>query len=405
VTCFFNEELEDMPNIFITYRRVDSSATSELLHHRIAAAFPRSRVFIDIQDVPAGTDWRRLSKRVSNYDVVLVVIGPMWLPTLQECMADEAVDFVRLEVSEALRQNKRVIPILVDGAQLPAADELPPDIAALASLQSMPLRRDTREGDIGAIAAALQGRGVLVTIAASLRGRGVLDSIGKDIESPQGRRIETSRAEDSRQKPSSRDAPHHIERTVFISYRRSNVPWALAIFQNLTQRGYDVFFDFEGIGSGDFERVILENITTRAHFLILLTPSALERCDEPDDPLRREIETALDSRRNIIPLMLEGFDFRTPAIANRLTGKLATLKRYNALNVPADFFSEAMERLSTKHLNVPLPSVLHPIPKAAQRVVKDDQAAARAAPVVEKSELVAQQSFEQNFNAANPREN
>jgi hypothetical protein len=72
-----------------------------------------------------------------------------------------------------------------------------------------------------------------------------------------------------------------IEKTDFLSYRRANVPWALAIFQNLTQNGYDVFFDFHGIASGDFERVILANITARAHFLVPLTPSALERCGDP----------------------------------------------------------------------------------------------------------------------------
>jgi TIR domain-containing protein len=98
-----------------------------------------------------------------------------------------------------------------------------------------------------------------------------------------------------------------IEKTVFISYRRKNAPWALAIFQDLTHHGYDVFFDYHGIASGDFERVILGNIKARAHFLVVLTPSALERCDEPADWLRREIETALDIQRNIVPLMLEGF--------------------------------------------------------------------------------------------------
>ena len=45
-----------------------------------------------------------------------------------------------------------------------------------------------------------------------------------------------------------------IENTVFISYRRTNLPWALAIYQNLTQHGYDVFFDYESIRSGDFEQ-------------------------------------------------------------------------------------------------------------------------------------------------------
>jgi hypothetical protein len=56
-----------------------------------------------------------------------------------------------------------------------------------------------------------------------------------------------------------------IEKTVFISYRRTNFPWGLAIFQDLTHHGYDVFFDYTGIASGDFEKVILENIRARAH--------------------------------------------------------------------------------------------------------------------------------------------
>lgn len=74
-----------------------------------------------------------------------------------------------------------------------------------------------------------------------------------------------------------------VEKTVFISYRRTNVAWALAVFQHLTHHGFDVFFDYMGIASGDFEQVIIENIRSRAHFLVLLTPSALERCAEPGD--------------------------------------------------------------------------------------------------------------------------
>jgi TIR domain len=106
-----------------------------------------------------------------------------------------------------------------------------------------------------------------------------------------------------------------IERTVFISYRRATAQWAaLAIFQNLTQHDYDVFIDYEGIASGDFERIILENINARAHFLVLLTPTALERCSDPVDWMRREIEAAMDSRRNIVPVTLDGFDFGAPAI-------------------------------------------------------------------------------------------
>ncbi len=115
-----------------------------------------------------------------------------------------------------------------------------------------------------------------------------------------------------------------IEKTIFISYRRTNIPWALAIYQNLTMHGYDVLFDYQSIDSGNFEKVILENIKKRAHFLVILTPSALDKCNFPGDWLRREIEIAMDEERNIIPLMLDSFDFGSPVVVQALTGKLAT---------------------------------------------------------------------------------
>jgi len=191
-----------------------------------------------------------------------------------------------------------------------------------------------------------------------------------------------------------------IEKTVFLSSRHTNIPWALAIFQNLTQHGYDVFFDYNGIAGGDFERVILGNITARAHFLVLLTPSALERCDDPADWLRREIETALANQRNIVPLMLEGFDFGTPKIASQLTDKLAALKHYNGLSIPPEYFLEAMGRLRDKYLNVPLTAVMHPAFLSAQRAATEQKAAASAAPAVQEEELTAQQWFERGFAVA-----
>ncbi len=191
----------------------------------------------------------------------------------------------------------------------------------------------------------------------------------------------------------------HIEKTVFISYRRTNFSWALAIFQNLTQNGFDVFFDYTGINSGDFESVILENIKARAHFVVLLTPSALERCGEPGDWLRREIETALEVKRNIIPLMLENFDFGAPGIGSQLTGDLEALKSYNGLRVPPEYFFEAMGRLRDKYLSVPLDAVLHPASRSAKRAAVDQQAAAASAPPVQEKELTAGEWFERGLSA------
>ena len=194
-----------------------------------------------------------------------------------------------------------------------------------------------------------------------------------------------------------------VQKTVFISYRRTNLPWALNVFQYLTNKGYDVFFDYEGIGSGDFGAIILANVISRAHFLVLLTPSALEKCANPNDWLRQEIETAIDNKRNVVPLLFEGFDFDSPKIASELTGKLATLKGYNGLTLYAQYFIAAMERLCNQFLNVHLDAVPHPTP-VAQQAATEQKTAAEAAPPVQQQELTAQQYFERAYASSDPDE-
>lgn len=150
-----------------------------------------------------------------------------------------------------------------------------------------------------------------------------------------------------------------VEKTVFISYRRVDIFHALAIYHKLQGSGFDVFYDYQSIKSGSFEQIILKQIALRAHFLVLLTPQALKRCQEPDDWLRREIEYAIDLKRNVVPLLFDQFSFRDAQ--PYLTGKLALLSSYNALRIPADYFAEAMERLYNDFLNIPLELVPHPI--------------------------------------------
>ena len=172
-----------------------------------------------------------------------------------------------------------------------------------------------------------------------------------------------------------------IEKTVFISYRRKDISWALAVYQDLAHQGYDVFFDYTSIPSGDFEQIIISNIKARAHFVLILTPTALDRCSKPGDWLRREIETAIDEKRNVIPLFFNGFRFGTASVSKKLTGKLWNVSRYNGMNVHQDYFREAMERLRTQFLNVPLDAVLHPLSPEVQKMVKMEQLAANEAMV------------------------
>ena len=189
-----------------------------------------------------------------------------------------------------------------------------------------------------------------------------------------------------------------IEKTVFISYRRANLPWALAIYQDLTHHGYDVFFDYLSIDSGNFEKVILENIKARAHFLVILTPSALERCKEPGDWLRREIEAAIDEYRNIVPIMLESFDFGSPLVMQALNGKLFTLNTYNGLRVYSEYFFEAMEKLRNKYLNVNVRHISLPSLKGKSKEVSETQkTAANEASQVETGQLTTQEWVERGY--------
>lgn len=170
-----------------------------------------------------------------------------------------------------------------------------------------------------------------------------------------------------------------IEKTVFISYRRKDISWALAVYQYLTSQKYDVFFDYTHIPSGDFEQIIVSNIKARAHFVLILTPTALDRTSNSGDWLRREIETAIDEKRNIIPLFFDDFSFSSPNVKEKLTGKMADISRYNGLEIPSGFFIEAMERLRKRYINVPLDAVLHPISSKVKKVVNKEKANANNA--------------------------
>ncbi len=112
----------------------------------------------------------------------------------------------------------------------------------------------------------------------------------------------------------------------------------MLVYRHLSEIGFDVFFDFEGVSSGDFEQIIIGNIKARAHFLVILTPSALDRCNQPGDWLRREIETAIEEKRNIIPLFFDGFKFKDLSVSTKLTGELGKINKYQGLNVYAEYF-------------------------------------------------------------------
>jgi hypothetical protein len=121
--------------IFISYRRDDSPAYAGRLFDQLSARFGPSQVFMDVDTLEPGVDFiQMIEESVSSVDVLIAVIGRSWANAVDESgrrRLDAPEDFVRLEVGGALRRNIRVIPVLVGGAKMPTAAELPEDLVGL----------------------------------------------------------------------------------------------------------------------------------------------------------------------------------------------------------------------------------------------------------------------------------
>ena len=131
-----------MSKIIISYRRADSAATAGRIFDRLAGHYGDDAVFMDVDKIPFGTDFREhIRKVLAGGDILLAVIGPNWLGKTADGTSrikDEA-DPVRVEIETALRQKTRIIPILVEGASMPGVADLPDGLRDLAYLNAAPV--------------------------------------------------------------------------------------------------------------------------------------------------------------------------------------------------------------------------------------------------------------------------
>jgi hypothetical protein len=114
---------ETMNKILISYRREDSADVTGRIYDRLIQQFGREAVFMDVDSIPLGVDFRvHLDEQVAKCEVFLAVIGRDWMQHLGSTgrtRLDDPRDFVRIEIESAL---KRQIPVLVRGASIPLAE-------------------------------------------------------------------------------------------------------------------------------------------------------------------------------------------------------------------------------------------------------------------------------------------
>lgn len=149
-----------MAGIFVSYRRDDSRDIAGRLVDRLRQDYAEEQLFLDIDAIPAGTNFESvLADRLRDCDVLLAMIGPQWVNAKDASgkrRLDDPADYVRREIAAALQRNDvRVIPLLVSGAEMPRAENLPDDLKPLANRQNFQLRYERFNADANDLIAQL----------------------------------------------------------------------------------------------------------------------------------------------------------------------------------------------------------------------------------------------------------
>jgi TIR domain len=153
--------------VFLSYRRGDVGGHAGRLTDALLQRLGAKNVFHDVTAIAPGQDYTvAIDHALDDSDVVLAVIGPGWLTAATPQGAPrlfEADDYVRLELAGALRRNVRVVPVLVGGASLPAAADLPDQLQGLVQRQAVVLHDETWHQDVEGLVRSLRGEPAVPT--------------------------------------------------------------------------------------------------------------------------------------------------------------------------------------------------------------------------------------------------
>jgi len=128
-----------MAKIILSYRRSDSEAVVGRIRDRLSEYYGEAAVFIDIDSVPFGADFRKqISDSLQSDDILLAIIGPKWVGQRRAGLSriNEPTDPVRVEIETALQKRAQVIPVLIAGAKMPRESALPESLKQLPYLNA-----------------------------------------------------------------------------------------------------------------------------------------------------------------------------------------------------------------------------------------------------------------------------
>lgn len=150
-----------MKGIFISYRRQDSQSAAGRLADHLRDHMPEVPIFRDVETIEPGIDFvDAINKALESCGILLAIIGPRWSTMTGAAgnrRLDDPGDYARLEIATALkRSDVRVIPVLVEGAEMPGSDALPEELKALARRNAIELTDKRWEFDVSTLVDTLR---------------------------------------------------------------------------------------------------------------------------------------------------------------------------------------------------------------------------------------------------------
>ena len=145
--------------IFISYRHSDTGLSARAIYERLRDVLQDDDIVLDVErPAPGKSISDKLRQAIARCDVVLVIIGPRWLEREAngQRRIDDPEDFVRLEVLMALSEPRiDVIPVLVEGAQMPRPSQLPPEMRSLGDTEGIEVSESRFDFDMGRLISAI----------------------------------------------------------------------------------------------------------------------------------------------------------------------------------------------------------------------------------------------------------
>ena len=131
----------------------------------------------------------------------------------------------------------------------------------------------------------------------------------------------------------------------FISYRRKNgFAVAKMLRDQLKLKRISAFVDLDELRNGTFDDKILLAIENSPSFILILYPGDLDRCGEENDWLTKEIVAAIDSGRNIIPFLCDGFEW--PKVWNEnMPDKIKVISKFNSVTLSQEYLDATIDKV------------------------------------------------------------